>query len=552
MRFFTPILCTLLPATHLFATEITGFHRSKNTVRLELNEGSAEIEWVSSSTFRFARSWTAPLTRLRPINRNAVSFKLTDLGTSLRFRTEYVDLEILKTGLKVRAKDSGGKLLMADQSEAEKNESEIALDRVAATGERYCGLGLRAGADLDARGSIVQTDRALLISSLGYGLYYPAPGTYVFDLGKTESDRCRVMLPESTELEYFFYYGPAPKEILEEHKLVRTPLGEFVSGDLQVARPNQLPKDAVPLPSPSASGWEALAESLHMLLHASFSGVLVPALDLGLFRSDSEALYRRASQLGALTPIVYDSRPGRHDAWKAAVDKKLVEIRKRWTPYLLTYFDEARDRGLPIIRPLAMQFARDAECLRYSDEFMVGDEVLAAPVYSSATRRTVYLPMGIWTDLRTNQTHKGRQVIEIDAPAETLPLFARNGSIFPLARTEASQPMMVHYFPRLAGEFFLPEPDLGDITQFHAAPAGELLRLEIESKKDREYEWVAHHTGRVIRVVAGDVTYLDAKSAGALHAGAWYYDQSAGNLHVRVRAPAYADVIVNVTLEKPM
>ncbi len=57
--------------------------------------------------------------------------------------------------------------------------------------------------------------------------------------------------------------------------------------------------------------------------------------------------------------------------------------RKMWTPYLVTYLREAYDRGYPLIRPLPMEFSRDKDMDRQNDVFMLGDEVLMAPVVGS-------------------------------------------------------------------------------------------------------------------------------------------------------------------------
>jgi hypothetical protein len=81
-----------------------------------------------------------------------------------------------------------------------------------------------------------------------------------------------------------------------------------------------------------------------------------------------------------------------------------------------------------------------------------------------------------------------------------VPLFLRNGSILPLESAPAGGPMTLHYTPRLAAEFFLYETDLGQYSQLHASPALDRMRLEIDSKKARIYEWVVHHLPPVRQV----------------------------------------------------
>src|SRR5204863_5921587 len=122
--------------------------------------------------------------------------------------------------------------------------------------------------------------------------------------------------------------------------------------------------------------------------------------------------------LCTLLPIVYRA------AGEGGIDP---QTRRAWTPYLVTYLREAHDRGFPVIRPLPFQFSKDANSDRQADVFMLGDEVLVAPMISAGSKRRLELPRGNWTDLRTNTEYRGGQAIEVDAPAGRVPMFVRNG-----------------------------------------------------------------------------------------------------------------------------
>ncbi len=208
------------------------------------------------------------------------------------------------------------------------------------------------------------------------------------------------------------------------------------------------------------------------------------------------------------------------------------------TPFLLTYVQEIRDQGYPVLHPLAMQYPGDAEGLRLTSQFLVGDELLAAPIVTPGNRRRVYFPMGNWTDLRTNRVYPGRKWAEIESPREAMPLFLRNGSILPLESATPGGPLALHYTPRLAAEFFLYEPDTSEYSQAHASPALDRMRLEIYSKKTREYEWVVHHLPEVREVLQEESVLKPVDDRGALAPGRWFYDGERGNLHVVVAAAA--------------
>ncbi len=540
------LLCVAVVAaavSPLGAADLVGFTREGNTTRLRLSQGAAELEWVTSSTFRLARCLSANCQPPRRLDRSLVDYSVADRGPGIAIRTKYLTVEVRKAGVRFEVRSNSGKELLCETTVIEGIGNAAVLEQAAAPEERYYGLGTEAADTLNLRGATISSRRPLLISSAGFGQYFPAAGQYEFDLGKTRVDRTRVTSRGTSDLEFYFYYGPSPKEILEEHRAITGPIQSMSPRELEVLSVETLPGDAERLPAPKAQSWEALRETVRSLNRASFTGVLVPAFDLAAF-PDSGAVARRAAQLGALLPMVYCPEGA---AWEQA-RRSLTKERARWTPYLLTYLQEAKDRGLPVIHPLAMQFPADAEAARHQDAFLVGDEMLVAPVLGEEARRAVYLPMGTWTEMRTNTRHAGRQVVVVQGDAGSVPVLIRNGSIVPMGAFEDPLPMQLHYFPRLGGEFFLYEQAGGHWTQFHASPAGEFLRLEIEARARRSYEWIAHHIPAVVEVEGDGQAYEEVKEPEMLRHGSWYYDKARRNLHVRVDAEMDSDMIVNVRL----
>jgi hypothetical protein len=160
-----------------------------------------------------------------------------------------------------------------------------------------------------------------------------------------------------------------------------------------------------------------------------------------------------------------------------------VNAGPRWDTFLGAYMREIHDRGLPVFRPLAMQFPKDPNASHNLNVTMFGDEMLIAPKCASP----LTLPQGLWTDTKTNVEHKSRSTVEL---ADEVTIFARNGTIVPIHLPDKVE---LHYFPKLGAEFFLFEPSVNDYSQVHASQAGDFWRLEIESKVARTYEWVLHH-----------------------------------------------------------
>ncbi len=509
----------LLAATAQAApgVSLVSFARYGNAVELRLTRGSAEVEWVSPSTFRFRRWWGSRLQLPEAARREPVSFTIKDAGPVLEFSSDDLILTIRKAGLLVSVKGIEGVPLMADATEIMPVEGGFRWERQAPPGARYFGLGPRPADELDARGSRIVTTYPFLICSRGYAEQHVGQGEFAFDLARLHPERYSIEARGVDHIDYYFYFGPAIKDIFEQRLAVTGPPPRLTPADLGLLKwaPPEMADDAKAGPAPAS--WSDLHRALIGLVQSSLSGTLLAQFDMTPFLEAPAALRARAEELAALAPVL-------RGAPASALRRQLV-------PFFLTYGEEARERGYPVIHPLPFQFPSDQTAGRHADQFMLGDELLAAPVSSPAGERDVYLPQGVWTNLATDETFAGRRTVRIHRGAGNPPLFARNGTILPLASPAGSGPMMLHYFPRLGAEFFIFESDLEDFSQVHAAPAGDYMRLEIESKKTREYEWVVHHVDRPAAVSAGN----------------WHYEEAKKCLRVRLTAGAGEDVIVNIS-----
>jgi alpha-D-xyloside xylohydrolase len=100
-------------------------------------------------------------------------------------------------------------------------------------------------------------------------------------------------------------------------------------------------------------------------------------------------------------------------------------------PYLRGEMAKLNATGRPLNRPIWWDFPLDRSAWTVDDEYMFGDEYLAAPVlHAGARSRAVYLPAAsnattIWRHVWTNVTYKGGKSYTIDAPLDSFPLFRR-------------------------------------------------------------------------------------------------------------------------------
>jgi len=113
-----------------------------------------------------------------------------------------------------------------------------------------------------------------------------------------------------------------------------------------------------------------------------------------------------------------------------------IFLRERLRPYLHAQARVASKTGIPIMRPLLLEFPDDKGCWDVDDQFMFGPDLLVAPVVEQGARdRTVYLPDGArWTDAWTGAPTESGTMVTVEAPLEKIPLFLRDGAFLPVAR----------------------------------------------------------------------------------------------------------------------
>lgn len=113
--------------------------------------------------------------------------------------------------------------------------------------------------------------------------------------------------------------------------------------------------------------------------------------------------------------------------------RELINLRMQLIPYLYTAFFAYHQQGIPPFRPLLMDYPKDERLRTISDQYMMGDGLMAAPLYQNKKTRTVYFPEGTWYNFNTNEKYEGNREYEITTELDQLPLYVRQGTLLPLA-----------------------------------------------------------------------------------------------------------------------
>lgn len=113
--------------------------------------------------------------------------------------------------------------------------------------------------------------------------------------------------------------------------------------------------------------------------------------------------------------------------------RKLINTRMQLIPYIYTAFAQYNQKGIPVFRPLVMDWPEDERVWEISDEYLIGDNLLVAPLLGDSSSRKIYFPKGRWYNFNTNEVYEGGKSYEIEIGFDEMPLFVKDGTILPLA-----------------------------------------------------------------------------------------------------------------------
>jgi alpha-glucosidase len=191
----------------------------------------------------------------------------------------------------------------------------------------------------------------------------------------------------------------------------------------------------------NSSHFSHLELSISMLLGLGMSGVAFAGADVpGFLGSPTPELLARWTQLGTFYPFARNhsargtppKEPWRFGEPWLTLARAALHRRYRLLPTLYTAMHEATQTGLPVMRPLVLHAPADGDALAASDQFLVGRDLLVAPVVRPGqVRRLAYLPQGRWLRLseldRPEGTDTGPAHVIADAPLERVPMWLRAG-----------------------------------------------------------------------------------------------------------------------------
>jgi len=228
------------------------------------------------------------------------------------------------------------------------------------------------------------------------------------------------------------------------------------------------------------SKWSILAVTPTTLLNWSLAGLPYETCDIGGFIGNpSPELLTRWMEAGVFFPVMR-SHSEIHDTprfpWLYGSDaldaiRKALDLRYRLIPYYYSLAYQTFETGVPLMRPLIMEYPDDPNVANLSDEWFMGSSLLAAPVLLPGNARSVYLPKGKWYAFESNSPMEGGRTIQVTATLDQIPIYVRAGTILPLGPVieHTSQmpggPLELEIYPGHDATFTLVEDD-GHTTDY--------------------------------------------------------------------------------------
>ena len=207
------------------------------------------------------------------------------------------------------------------------------------------------------------------------------------------------------------------------------------------------------------SDYPSMAESLRAGLSFGMSGFGFWSHDIAGFEEGSTPdLYKRWTQFGLLSshsryhgskeykvPWVYDEEA-------VDVSRKFTKLKLSLMPYLMSQAVKTTVEGIPMMRSMVLEFPEDSSAQTLDRQYMLGDNLLVAPIFNDRGEVDFYVPEGRWTNYLTNEVLEGGRWYHEVHDYMTLPLLARpdsiiiEGSVDNQAEYDYAKDIIVHIF----------------------------------------------------------------------------------------------------------
>lgn len=185
--------------------------------------------------------------------------------------------------------------------------------------------------------------------------------------------------------------------------------------------------------------YASMAQTLRAGLSLAASGFGFWSHDISGFEDTAPAdVYKRWCAFGLLSSHsrLHGSRsyrvPWLFDDEAVDVLRFFTRLKCRLMPYLFQKAVEAHALGLPVMRPMFLEFPSDPACEYLDRQYMLGESLLVAPVFREDGTVDYYLPDGVWTNLLDGAARRGGRWYRDQCDFFQLPLWVKENTLLPV------------------------------------------------------------------------------------------------------------------------
>lgn len=192
----------------------------------------------------------------------------------------------------------------------------------------------------------------------------------------------------------------------------------------------------------SSSALNNHASILRGGLSLAMSGVAFWGFDLGGFYNTapngnecppSMEEYLRSVELGCFMPLARAHGKTPREPWNFSekvlnISRKYNKIRHQLQPYLYSSACESHLEGIPMMRPLLLEYPHDVMACQQELEYLLGSSLLVAPPFDRDVYE-IYLPAGMWCEYFTGEIFEGGRFLTVQPDLEQLPVYQKENTV---------------------------------------------------------------------------------------------------------------------------
>jgi len=290
----------------------------------------------------------------------------------------------------------------------------------------------------------------------------------------------------------------------------------------------------------------------------------------GLFGRTTPEIHMRYAQWALMSPIArYFIRPPQTDdtrfPWshnERVEDnfRRHVDLRYRLLPYYYQLGWEAYLTGIPLIRPLFMEFPEDQRTHHLDDQVLLGGLMMLAPVlHPDTSHRNIYFPNGTWYDYWSDKAYAGGNDYEMPVSLEHLPIFIHENAIIPMGPSQQYIPddhrfnrLEFHFWPGFNQEIDFYEDDgltreyqtgAFSLTNVSISNNGQQITIQVKPSRGTFYH---QEKERIVEFWLHNITNPSRIDISGVRESSWHPLVDKNQLRIQTRSDISSHVMISI------